>query len=48
MDTIEIKFSYKKEDLKCVICLDYLNNHIYQCPNGPHFVCDKCNNIGLI
>lgn len=42
-DSIKITQSFKKEDLKCTICFDFLNKQIYQCPLGPHYVCGKCN-----
>lgn len=43
MATIEIKQAFNKEDLKCIVCLDYLNKQIFQCSNGPHYACGKCN-----
>lgn len=44
MSSIQIVHSYNKEDLRCAICLEYLNNKIFQCTLGPHYVCGDCNN----
>ena len=30
-----------REDVKCVICLDYFQAHVSQCPNG-HLFCSEC------
>ena len=30
-----------REDVKCVICLDYFQAHVSQCPNG-HLFCEEC------
>lgn len=43
MDSINITYTYNKDDFKCAICLEYLNNKIFQCTMGPHYVCNKCN-----
>jgi len=31
-----------KDDLICVVCHEDLNHAIYQCLQGPHYVCEKC------
>lgn len=41
-DTIVIHREIKKEDLRCIVCYDYLNGEIYQCTNGPHYTCNNC------
>jgi hypothetical protein len=42
-DTIEIKSTYNKDDLECVACRESLTKNIYQCANGPHYLCGFCN-----
>lgn len=41
MDSIQVTHLYSKEDLKCVICLEYLNKKSSSAL-GPHYVCGKC------
>lgn len=42
-EEIKVTVVLKKEDLKCAICLSFLNKQIYKCVNGPHYVCGTCN-----
>lgn len=42
-EEIKVTVVLKKEDLKCCICLSFLNKQIYKCVNGPHYVCGTCN-----
>ena len=42
-DEINITITYKKDDMRCSICLNYLSKKIYRCTNGPHYVCSICN-----
>ena len=42
-DEIKVTITYKKEDMKCCICFNYLSKRIYRCTNGPHYVCGTCN-----
>ena len=42
-EEIKVTVVLKKEDLKCSICLSFLNKQIFKCVNGPHYVCGTCN-----
>ena len=42
-DFITISSKFKKEELVCSICEDYLNKQIYRCIEGPHYVCGECH-----
>lgn len=42
MNTITVTQTFTQDDLKCVVCYEYLNDQIFQCPVGPHFVCGNC------
>ena len=44
MDEIKIEYKIPKNSLECSICLEYLDEEIYQCPNGPHYTCKTCSN----
>lgn len=37
-----ISLNIPKEDLVCLVCFDELTGHLYQCVNGPHYLCKKC------
>lgn len=34
--------SLEQADLQCIICTEYLSSQIYQCANGPHYICGEC------
>jgi len=36
------KFLFADDDLKCIVCLDFSEGHIFQCSNG-HILCVDCN-----
>ena len=40
---IEVKLTFEKEDLICCVCRGSLTGQIFQCVNGPHLMCGKCN-----
>ncbi|AYV76281.1 MAG: E3 ubiquitin-protein ligase Siah2 [Terrestrivirus sp.] len=42
MEDIKITQTLKSEELNCPVCFNSLNKQIYQCTNGPHFVCGEC------
>ncbi len=42
-NTINIVLSFKKDELMCCVCCHNLDNNIYQCPNGPHYLCLTCS-----
>jgi hypothetical protein len=41
-DTIAITSTFSKSDLQCTVCFEPLTKKIYQCANGPHYVCEIC------
>lgn len=42
MDDICIILRFSREDLECIVCYGDLDEVIYQCSKGPHYVCGKC------
>lgn len=42
MEDIKITQTLKPDELNCPICFSALNKQIYQCTNGPHYVCGDC------
>lgn len=41
-ETIDILMSFDKNELTCNICMEPLTKQIFQCVNGPHYVCNSC------
>lgn len=41
-DIITISIKIDKNDLNCLICLEYTQSNFYQCPNKLHIICKSC------
>lgn len=45
---IAVTIQFDKSDLVCAICYDGLVSKIYQCIKGPHNLCEKCHDSGMV
>lgn len=42
IEEISISHKIKKDDLKCIVCYEYIYPPFYQCNSSYHFVCVEC------